>query len=331
MAQVTSQKEINDILWQACDTFRGTLDPTQYKDYILVMLFIKYLTDLWKDKREHYRRRYQGDERRVERALGRERFIMPIVELKDDEGNLEESFPASFDRPLQAAPAIQHRRTDQHHPGNDRGRQQGQAGERLPKHRLQLRTEPGSGPRTGTGRLNHLLDDFANSQLDLRPSRIGDEDIIGNAYEYLIGRFAADAGKKGGEFYTPGEVAMLLARMLNASPGDTICDPACGSGSLLIRVAKNVSSNDFALFGQESNGSTWALCPDEHVPARDGQRPHRVVQLHHQPPPGRRRPTQEIQRRRGQSALQPQEVGAGRRPERPLQTLLARNSAQEPG
>ena len=259
MTQVTSQKEINDILWQACDTFRGTLDPTQYKDYILVMLFIKYLTDLWKDRQEHYRHRYQGDERRIERALSRERFIMPIVRLRDKEGNLVESFPASFDSLYER-------------------RQRSNIGELINvtleaiedanKAKLEnvfrnidFNSEPNLGQtRDRNRRLNHLLQDFAKRQLDLRPSRIGDQDIIGNAYEYLIGRFAADAGKKGGEFYTPGEVAVLLAKLLNASAGDTICDPACGSGSLLIRVARNVGSNDFALYGQESNGSTWALC-----------------------------------------------------------------------
>lgn len=259
MTQVTAQKEINDILWQACDTFRGTLDPTQYKDYILVMLFIKYLTDLWKDKREHYRRRYQGDERRVERALGRERFIMPIVELKDDEGNLEESFPASFDSLYK-----RRRRSNIGELINitlETIEDANKAKLENVFRNIDFNSEPNLGQtRDRNRRLNHLLKDFANSQLDLRPSRIGDEDIIGNAYEYLIGRFAADAGKKGGEFYTPGEVAVLLAKMLNASPGDTICDPACGSGSLLIRVAKNVGSDDFALYGQESNGSTWALC-----------------------------------------------------------------------
>ena len=88
MTQTVSQKEINDILWQACDTFRGTLDPTQYKDYILVMLFIKYMSDLWKDKREQYLKQYKGDEKRVERALGRERFVMPIVELRDKNGKV---------------------------------------------------------------------------------------------------------------------------------------------------------------------------------------------------------------------------------------------------
>ena len=259
MAQVISQKEINDILWQACDTFRGTLDPTQYKDYILVMLFIKYLTDLWKDKQEHYRHRYQGDERRVERALRRERFIMPMVRLRDQEGNLEESFPASFDSLYE-----RRRRSNIGELINitlETIEDANKAKLENVFRNIDFNSEPNLGQtRDRNRRLNHLLQDFAKPQLDLRASRIGDEDIIGNAYEYLIGRFAADAGKKGGEFYTPGEVAVLLAKLLNASPGDMICDPACGSGSLLIRVAKNVGSNDFALYGQESNGSTWALC-----------------------------------------------------------------------
>ena len=259
MTKDNSQKEINEILWQACDTFRGTLDPTQYKDYILVTLFIKYLSDLWKDKQEQYRKRYQGDERRVERALGRERFIMPVVQLKDQEGNVEESFPASFD-------SLYERRTRSNIGEliNITLEKIEDANKAKLEHvfrNIDFNSEPNLGQtRDRNRRLNHLLEDFAKPQLDLRPSRIGDEDIIGNAYEYLISRFAADSGKKGGEFYTPGEVAILLAKLLNARPGDTICDPACGSGSLLIRVAKNVGSPDFALYGQESNGSTWALC-----------------------------------------------------------------------
>src|SRR5436309_1581144 len=77
MSDQVSQDEINNIAWRACDTFRGTLDPAQYKDYILVMLFVKYMSDLWKDKREAYEKKYDGDKVRVERALSRERFIVP--------------------------------------------------------------------------------------------------------------------------------------------------------------------------------------------------------------------------------------------------------------
>ncbi|MBZ0169296.1 XRE family transcriptional regulator [Candidatus Methylomirabilis lanthanidiphila] len=259
MAKNMSQKEINEILWRACDTFRGTLDPTQYKDYILVMLFLKYMSDLWKDKRDQCRERYKGDEKRVERALSRERFIMPVVELKDRDGKVEESFPATFDN-------LYERRTR-----SNIGELVNIALEAIEDankaklenvfRNIDFNSEPNLGQtKDRNRRLNHLLEDFAKPELDLRQSRIGNQDIIGNAYEYLISRFAADSGKKGGEFYTPGEVATLLAKLLNAQPGETICDPACGSGSLLIRVAKEVGSSNFALYGQESNGSTWALC-----------------------------------------------------------------------
>jgi type I restriction enzyme M protein len=85
------------------------------------------------------------------------------------------------------------------------------------------------------------------------------EDIIGECYIYLISRFASDAGKKAGEFYTPTAVSRLLARLAAPQPGNTICDPACGSGSLLIQASQEVGSENFALYGQEVNGATWAL------------------------------------------------------------------------
>ncbi len=108
-------------------------------------------------------------------------------------------------------------------------------------------------------RLKNLLNDFNNPRLDLRPSRVGSLDVIGNAYEYLIGEFAADAGKKAGEFYTPPEVSQPIAKLVDPKPGERICDPACGSGSLLVKCGQQVGSKDFSLYGQENNGSTWAL------------------------------------------------------------------------
>src|SRR6058998_1299676 len=72
-----NQDEINDVAWRACDTFRGTIDPAQYKDYILVMLFVKYLSDVWKDKRDEYAKEFKSDKERVARRLARERFILP--------------------------------------------------------------------------------------------------------------------------------------------------------------------------------------------------------------------------------------------------------------
>ena len=93
----------------------------------------------------------------------------------------------------------------------------------------------------------------------MRPSRVS-EDIIGNTYIYLIEHFASDSGKKAGEFFSPLMVTELVARLAQPKDGDTICDPTCGSGGLLIKAANQIPSGNFALFGQETNGSTWALC-----------------------------------------------------------------------
>ena len=80
--------------------------------------------------------------------------------------------------------------------------------------------------------LKSVLDAFGDASIDLSPSKVGSLDIIGGAYEFLISDFAANAGKKAGEFYTPSEVSTLIAKLVDAEPGSTICDPTCGSGSL---------------------------------------------------------------------------------------------------
>ena len=79
--------------------------------------------------------------------------------------------------------------------------------------------------------LRHLLEDFGKPELDLRESRVGALDVIGNAYEFLIKNFASTSGKKAGEFYTPPEVSMLMARLVDPQEGEDICDPTCGSSS----------------------------------------------------------------------------------------------------
>ncbi|HAD13040.1 MAG TPA: type I restriction-modification system subunit M [Saprospirales bacterium] len=114
-------------------------------------------------------------------------------------------------------------------------------------------------PKDKNQRLKTLLIDFNKEALDLRPSHLGGADIIGGAYEFLIANFAGDAGKKAGEFFTPSEVSNLLAKLTKSKPGSRICDPTCGSGSLLITPGQEVGSDNFSLYGQEANGSTWAL------------------------------------------------------------------------
>ena len=95
--------------------------------------------------------------------------------------------------------------------------------------------------------------------MDLQPSHLEGNDVIGDAYEFLISMFAGEEVKKSGEFYTPNEVSTLLALLLNPQPGNRLNDPTSGSGSLLIKLAKAVGNNNFSIYGQEVNGGTWAL------------------------------------------------------------------------
>jgi len=245
MTNKISQDEINGIVWKACDSFRGTVDAVNYKDYILVILFIKFISDTWQDHYDQYKKEYAGNEERIRRRLYRERFVLPE----------QSSFSYLYDN--REAPnlgeliniALEHIEM---------------ANKAKLLHVFQD-IDFNSESRLGNTRkrnhiLKHLLEDFADSRLDLRPSRIGNLDVIGNAYEFLIGKFAAGAGKKAGEFYTPPEVSVLLARLLAPKSGERICDPTCGSGSLLLKCASEVGSGNYSLYGQEAINSTWALC-----------------------------------------------------------------------
>ena len=241
----SNQSEINDVAWRACDTFRGVVDPSDYKNYILVMLFWKYVSDVWRDHRDRYMKEYGDEEVRVQRRLSRERFQLPagcdFVSLYEqrNESDIGERMNVALEKIEEV----------------NKAKLEGVFRE------VDFNSENKLGQtKDRNSRLKHLLEDFNDRRLDLRPSVIGDEDVIGNVYEYLLERFASDAGKKAGEFYTPGQVSTLVARLLAPQKGNTICDPACGSGSLLIKVGRQADERDFALFGQESNGTTHALC-----------------------------------------------------------------------
>ncbi|MEC2306699.1 MULTISPECIES: type I restriction-modification system subunit M [Heyndrickxia] len=242
MAEQITQDKINSVLWQAADTFRGKIDSSTYKDYILTMLFIKYLSDTYKEHLEEYTKRYDGNEQRIQRALSRERFVL------DEQSTFDYLYSKRNDPEIGEIINKALERIENENTGKLRG----------VFRNIDFNSEAILGKaKERNAMLRSLLEDF--NQLSLRPSQLGNEDIVGNAYQYMIGLFASDAGKKGGEFYTPAEVSELLARLVKPQENDRIYDPTCGSGSLLIKVAKQVPSKKVAIYGQERNGATHSL------------------------------------------------------------------------
>lgn len=242
MSEKVTQEQINSILWQAADTFRGKIDSSTYKDYILTMLFVKYLSDSYKEKVEEYTKRYDGNEQRIQRALSRERFVL------DEESTFDYLYSKRNDPEIGEIINKALEKIENNNAGKLRG----------VFRNIDFNSEAILGKaKERNAMLRSLLEDF--NKLSLRPSQLADEDIVGNAYQYMIGLFASDAGKKGGEFFTPAEVSELLARLVKPKENDRIYDPACGSGSLLIKVAKQVPNQKVAIYGQERNGQTHSL------------------------------------------------------------------------
>jgi type I restriction enzyme M protein len=258
MSPKIDQKDINNAAWAACDTFRGVVDPAQYKDYILVMLFVKYISDVWKAHYEEFRKQYGDDDARIRRKLERERFVLPFAELKNHvTGEVEDRFLADY--------YCLYERRSAANIGDlinivlDAIEEANKAKLEGVFRNIDFNSESNLGrTKDRNRRLKTLLEDFNKPLLDMSPVKVS-EDVIGNTYIYLIERFAADAGKKAGEFYTPHKISELVAKLGGPKPGNRICDPACGSGGLLIEAARDVGDRNFALFGMESNGSTWAL------------------------------------------------------------------------
>ena len=245
------QDSINNALWAACNSFRGIVSVDTYRGLILSMLFLKYISDIWQDCHGNFEAEYDGNQELSEDEIRNVRFSIP--------------FEANFYN------LYQHR----HEPGN---------GDRIDR-ALHSLEEVNSAQLKGDGIsvfqylsfnsnelgeenqknaiLCRLLEDFAKPDLNLKPSRVGALDVIGNAFEFLMKNFAASGERKAGDFYTPPEVSNLLAELLDPQPGDRICDPACGSGSLLLKFGKKVvinhKSKEYALYGQEVLGGIWSI------------------------------------------------------------------------
>lgn len=251
MVTQINQDTVNKALWSACDVFRGTVSADTYKDYILTMLFLKYISDVWQDHYDNYKNEYGDEPELIEEMMKNERFVLPresnfytLLERRFEPGNGER-----IDMALHALEEANGTKL------KDVGKSVFQD--------ISFNTDKLGEEKQKNTILKDLLEVFAVPELDLKPSRVGSLDVIGNGYEFLIKNFAASGGQKAGEFYTPPEVSDLIAELLDPQKGDSICDPACGSGSLLMKCGRKVVANhdskEYALYGQEAIGSTWSL------------------------------------------------------------------------
>lgn len=236
-----TQEDLNNTLWSAADSSRSQLNGADYMNYVLPMLFLKYLSDKSKQREEEFRKRFSGDEKRVQEKMRLDRFYIPpkasfdYIYSKIEEDNLGEEINKAL-----------HLIED-----DNKDKLEG-------VFYVDFNAEAILGKLPERNKmLRNLMQDFA--KIDL--SEVGD-DVIGNAYMYMIEKFGADAGKKAGEFFTVRNVAKLVAMLAEPKEGARICDPACGSGGLLLLAGEEVEklgSKNYALYGQESTGATYQL------------------------------------------------------------------------
>ncbi len=232
-----SLQHLENHLWDAANLLRGKIDSSDFKHYIFGLLFFKRLCDVWQEEFEERFRRH-GD---PERAAGPEehRYHLPAHASWEAIRRHEHHIGRHLNAAFRAIERVNPRLAGVFQDVNFDNR------ERFPDATLVL-----------------LLRHFEKHRLrkaDVEP------DMLGNAYEYLISQFADDAGKKGGEFYTPREVARLIVECLRPSPGMSICDPACGSGGMLLEAVRFIERHhgdpsSIELQGQEMNLNTWAIC-----------------------------------------------------------------------
>ena len=245
------QDSINSALWAACNSFRGIVSVDTYRGLILSMLFLKYLSDVWRDRYGDYEAEYDSKQELIEDEIRNVRFFLPSM-ANFYNLYLHRQEPGNGDRIDRALHRLEEVNSAQ------------LKGDGISVFQyLSFNTDELGEENQKNAILCRLLEDFAKPDLNLKPSRVGALDVIGNAFEFLIKNFAASGERKAGDFYTPPEVSNLLAELLDPQPGDRICDPACGSGSLLLEFGKKVVTNhkskEYALYGQEVLGGIWSI------------------------------------------------------------------------
>jgi len=219
------KSELYSSLWQSCDELRGGMDASQYKDYVLVLLFVKYVSD-----------KYAGVPY-APISIPAGASFKDLVALKGkpdigDQINKKIIGPLANANKLSDMPDF-----------NDPGKL-------------------GSGQEI-VDRLTNLISIFENKSLDFSKNRADGDDILGDAYEYLMRHFAAESGKSKGQFYTPSEVSRIMARIIGihdavTTNDTTVYDPTCGSGSLLLKVGDEAHAK-VTLYGQEKDAATSGL------------------------------------------------------------------------
>lgn len=224
------KSELYSSLWKSCDELRGGMDASQYKDYVLVLLFVKYVSD-----------KYAGDPNSLIEVPEGGSFA-DMVALKGDKeiGDKINQIIARLAEANNLTGVIDVADF------NDQ--------EKLGKGKEMV------------DRLSNLVSIFNSPGLDFRSNRAQGDDILGDAYEYLMRHFATESGKSKGQFYTPAEVSRIMAQVIGLAGAtdskQSIYDPTCGSGSLLLKAhdeAKSATGLDLAIYGQEMDNATSAL------------------------------------------------------------------------
>ena len=218
------KSQLYSSLWQSCDELRGGMDASQYKDYVLTLLFMKYVSD-----------RHAGrPDALIEVPAGGGFADMAALEGNKEIGEKINTTIANF------AEANDLRGVIDQADFNDE-------------------SKLGAGKEM-QDRLSRLVAIFGG--LDFRANRSGGDDLLGDAYEYLMRHFATESGKSKGQFYTPAEVSRIMAQVvgigLDTRQDQTIYDPTCGSGSLLLKAADQ-APRAITIYGQEMDNATWAL------------------------------------------------------------------------
>ena len=242
MAKITID-EMNSKVWGAADILRGSIDSSDYKNYIFGMLFLKRLSDVFEEEAAKIHAE-TGDKELAWNDPDEHQFYVPERARWENLRKLSLNIGDELNKACSAL-EDQNRIIDGVLESIDFNSER--LGETKQRDTILLK----------------LIQHF--SGIPMKNSDLGEPDMLGRVYEYLIEQFAENAGKKGGEFYTPRNVVKLIVALLEPKEGMRICDPACGSGGMLVESAKYVERQggnfkNLSLFGQEKNLGTWGIC-----------------------------------------------------------------------